>query len=236
MEPKFRTSFVPKKPVDSTAQKTARRAPLGLLFIIALVLFLATVTLSIGAFLYQQFLEGSIARKGQELEQARATFEPALIRELTRLDARLETAETLLGRHTALTELFTFLENNTLESVQFRNFRYNVLPDGNITVSMDGRAASFSSVALQSDVFGRSEFIRSPIFENLNVDQRGDVVFNVTAFVDPRLLSYKTAIASRSLIPEEVLEEDMATTSDETTTEGIDSGVESLEEQTVETP
>lgn len=232
MEPQFRTSFVPKKPVNTTVRKTARRVPLGLLFVLTLVAFLAAIVLAIVIFLYQQYLGNSIARKGQELEAARATFEPALIQELTRLDARLETADTLLNRHTALTRLYAFLENNTLQNVQFRNFRYNMLPDGNIVLSMGGRARSFASVALQSDVFGSSDVIRSPVFENLNVDDTGDVVFDLAAFVDPQFILYRPTSVAEPIAPEEFLEEETAATTSATTTSSADSP-EVLENKTL---
>jgi len=228
MEPQFRTSFVPKKPVETAGRRTVRRAPLSIFFILGLVVFLASVALSLGAFVYQQYLESSISRKAAELEQARAVFEPALIQELTRLDARLETSKNLLNQHTALTRLFAFLESKTLQNVQFRDFRYSALPDGKIALSMNGRAVSFSSVALQSDVFGNSEFIQSPIFEDLNVDQLGGVVFNVSAFINPALLSYRAAVAARPSEPEEPLGGDSLpddASSGATTTSGDNSGV-----------
>jgi hypothetical protein len=171
-------------------------------------------------FLYEKYLGNSIARKGQALEAAQSSFEPSLIRELTRLGARLETAGTLLDQHTATTRLFAYLEDSTLASVQFRTFRFEILPDGNALLTMEGRARSFASVALQSDVFGKGNAIRSPVFDDLNVDPTGDVVFVMSATVDPQLVSYQGSAATDRPAPSEAVQEEIVTPTTTATTSG----------------
>jgi hypothetical protein len=56
---------------------------------------------------------------------------------------------------------------------------------------MSGLARSFSSVALQSDEFGKNRFIQQPVFSGFSLDDRGDVEFNVTALIDPSVVSYE---------------------------------------------
>ena len=198
MEPQFKTSFMPKQPVASQPQRAVRGGSVSLVFLLTLIVFLVAILASAGLFLYQQFLISSIERKSQDLERARASFEPALIQELTRLEARIETAESLLGSHVALSQLFAFLESNTISSVQFNNFRFAALADGGTTITMDGKARSFGSVALQSDLFGNSAVVQEPIFSNLNVDAFGDVTFTVDAFINPSLLSYRASLNQRA--------------------------------------
>lgn len=193
MEPKFRTSFIPRQAMVPV--KGATRGGGGnILFLITFILFLAAVALSAGVFFYQQFLEQSIESKRAQLDRAREAFEPALIEELSRLDLRIDSARTLLDQHVVQSELFVFLEQNTLRSVQFEDFNYSVAPDGRVSLTMRGRARSFGAVALQSDVFGKSRFIRDPIFSDLNLDQVGNVIFKFSAFVDPTLISYRAAL------------------------------------------
>lgn len=231
MEPQFRTSFVPKKPVQTGKPKPPRGPRLGVLFVLTLIVFLVSITLTVGVFLYQQYLESSIARKEQTLEEKRALFEPALIRELSRLDTRLEQAEALLNQHVALTRLFDFLEGNTLQNVQFQSFRYDILSDGNISLAMDGQATSFAAVALQSDVFGDSEVIRSPVFEGLNVGEAGNVVFNVSAFVDTRQVLYQ----GRSRPTPSADEEEAERSADDTTEQDDAETSEASEESSTQT-
>lgn len=201
MEPQFRSSFIPKKPISGQSPRKQGGGPVGLLFLLTLIAFLVVFALTAGVFLYQQFLVRSIERKGVELEEARAAFEPALIQELTRLDTRIKTADILLDRHIALSRMFTFLENNTIQDVRFTSFRFALFSDGQANLILDGVAKSFNAVALQSDIFGKSRFIENPIFEGLNVNEKKDVTFTIKALINPDLLSYRSIAESRLPAP-----------------------------------
>ena len=191
MEPKFRTSFIPKKTILAAAgAKKPQASPFGIVSLIALIIVLGAVALSVGVFLYQQVLISSINTKKQTLERARAAFEPELIEELVRLDNRIESAETILNEHIAPTSLFVILEDLTLKSVRFESFDFVRISKGKISISMKGVAKNFSGIALQADIFGKNRMIKEPIFSDLNINQEGNAIFNFSAFVDPALISY----------------------------------------------
>lgn len=190
MEQKVNTSFIPKKSLKAATQRP-KGSSIGVFFLLTLIIFIGVLALAIGVFLYQQFLVQNIDRKEASLERASAAFEPALIAEISRLDTRLQSAQDIIDNHMSVTAFFKLLEVSTLASVRFEDLDYRVGEGGRISISMKGKALNFSSVALQSDIFGKNKFIREPIFSNLNLDQKGDVVFNFSAFIDPRLLSYR---------------------------------------------
>jgi hypothetical protein len=190
MDQKFHTSFIPKKALAPTSAKKQRRGTVNIFFLGAFIIFLGTLLLAVGVFLYQEFLTSSIERKQQSLEKARAEFEPAFIQEISRFDSRINSAKTILERHLALSALFKLLEAKTLKSIQFEGFSYLIEGDGRINIFMKGKARSFSSIALQSDIFGKDKFIKEPIFSNLNLDQKGNAIFDFSAFIDRDLLSY----------------------------------------------
>ncbi len=192
MEPKFRTSFIPKQPIVAVPAKSTRRGG-GLLFLVALIIFLAAVTLAGAVFLYQQYLKQAISSNKASLERARAAFEPALIQELERLDSRITVAGQLLGKHTAPAELLTFLADNTLQDVRFTDFNYTASAD-KISLTMKGEAKSFAAVVLQSDAFAKTHDLHEPIFSNLNLDDRGNVQFDFAAYVEPGLVSYAASL------------------------------------------
>ena|SRR3989344_40876 len=196
MEPKFQTSFIPKRALQEAATGRPRRTSVGIVTLISSLVFLISVAASVGVFLFARLTEQQIISKGADLERAQAEFEPALIEALSRLDARLTSSEALLKNHVALTPIFALLSSLTLKTVRFENFKYKNDPD-KISVTLKGRARSFGSVALQSDVFGKSPFIKSPIFLNPNLDQQGDVLFDFSANLDPRLLSYTDLVQQK---------------------------------------
>jgi hypothetical protein len=195
MEPKFTSSFIPKRSLEKVA-KGGRTSAVAIVPLISLIIFLTAVALSVGVFLYEQFLIQNINKKEQDLEAAREVLRSPLIDELIRLDARLTAARAVLGNHLVLTAFFNLLEEKTLSNVRFTNFSYEAKDDGTISVSMNGVARSFNAVAVQSEVFGDDRLIKNPLFSNLNVDQNGNVVFTFTASVDPRLLSYTLAVSA----------------------------------------
>lgn len=200
MEQNTHTSFIPKKSLSAVSQEQTGRkshSNIGIVFLLTLIIFVGAVAIAIGVFLYQQFLIQSIERKSASLERARAEFEPALIEEMGRLDVRILSAKNILSNHKAVSSFFNLLEDNTIVNIQFENLDYKTDETGRTSISMKGTALNFSSVALQADIFGENKFIQEPIFSNLNLNNRGSVIFDFSAFIDPRLVSYENAVSSQ---------------------------------------
>lgn len=188
----FKTSFIPKKNMQQTPQQQRRSGSsgAGVLLIIALIIFLVTFAGGVGAFLYKTFLERTITQKEESLEQARAAFDPELIRELKQLDQRLTVAHDLLGTHVAPSVAFAELERITLENVSFTSFDLAARNGDIYTLKLEGEARDFAAVAQQSELFGESAFIDEPVFSDLDVNDAGDVVFEVTAQLDATEMRY----------------------------------------------
>ena len=202
MEPQFQSSFIPKGPIVSAAASTpAGRKPKEKSFLsfLALVIFIISVLLALGMFGYKFYLEYRIETLGQELERTRAALEPETIRELIRLDDRLISTKDLISKHRVLTPLFEFLETSTPVTVRFNNFQYSMTEQG-LELSMRGEARGYAALALQADIFNRSQYFVNPIFSNLNLNDRGDVNFAFRAIVDPNLVSYEREV-ERTNVP-----------------------------------
>lgn len=165
----------------------------GVFFGISLVIFIIVVVVSIGLYGYGKFLEKRLESMNISLERARASFEPATILELKRMNGRITGADQILAQHVAFSEFFKLLETLTLKSVRFDQFDYAYAPEG-ITVSLKGKAYNYSSVALQSDIIGASTYLKNPIFANLGLDSKGNVSFDLSVYVDPSLVLYKETL------------------------------------------
>ncbi|MDO8604330.1 MAG: hypothetical protein Q7K40_02950 [bacterium] len=197
MDSGINSNFIPHDTaLDSGAvQRSGSLA--DLLALIATVLFVASIVLGVGVFLYQQFLETSDKSKVDQLERAKAAFDPALIQELTRLDDRMRDADLVLGSHLSVSSFFHMLEKITLTTVSFRSLAFDAGDPQNITIKMDGVAQSVNSIALQADLFSKSGIIISPIFSNINREKDG-VHFNLTAILNPSGLRYAQKAAASS--------------------------------------
>jgi hypothetical protein len=191
MEGKLQTSFIPKQPlVETRVKKTS--APKSVFLIIGWLVFLVVILASIGVFLYEQYLTRTIDSKNTELSNKVKNFDVASVDHFVKLDARFQTATTILNSHLAVSTLLGLLSNNTIQSVQFTDLKYSYEDGGKLSLALSGRAPSFASVALQSDEFSSQSYLQNQVFSNLGLDQEGQVLFKFAASVDPSALQYKS--------------------------------------------
>ncbi len=190
MDSKFQQSFIPKESLVGGMNFRVGQG-LGIFALIAIVIFLISVGAFGVAYFYKQSVAKEISKLDVDLARTREIFQPATIAEFKKLSNRLSVADKLLNNHPALSRVFDVLGEATLQSVYFNSF-YLAGADKGFSLALKGVARNFSSVALQSDILGKNQAIKNPIFSNLNLDQKGNVVFDVTASVDSSLLSYKS--------------------------------------------
>ena len=193
MDPQVGTSFIPKRPLGETARGSAS----GFLFLVSLLIFIASIVAGGGAFGYGVLLNQQVASKSASLANAQGAFDPPAIQDLLRVDARIQNARRVMDKHTAPSALFAFLSQNTLATVQFTAMNYAISADGSASLTLDGQAKTFSDVALQSDAFGGGKILKDVIFSSINVAQNG-VTFTVKATVSPSFLLYKSTLANQT--------------------------------------
>ncbi len=194
------TSFIPKKPLDSSTVYH-ESGSFGFLFFIALFIFIASVVAAAGVFGYQTFLSGSISNKQTSLQKEEAAFDPEQINQLIRLDSRINNAKTLLANHVAPSAIFAFLSQQTLQNVQLTSFKYSLNADGTAAIDISGIADTFASVALQSDQFNAAgQVLKDVVFSGVDNSGAKSVKFSVTANVAPSLVSYTKNLGNTNVI------------------------------------
>lgn len=191
MESPIQSSFIPSDTVQ--AAKPVRSyygSGAGDLFVLlALVLFVTSVALGAGVFLYKQYLTRAIEGKTEQLQRAKEAFEPALIVQLTRLDDRMRAGQKILDEHVAPSQILLLLEQSTLQSIAFRNFSFLAEDRAKMALKMQGVAQSVNAIALQADYLGKSGVLSSPIFSNITRQSDG-IHFDLTAIVNPQAIRY----------------------------------------------
>lgn len=193
MDPQVSTSFIPK---EALTQQKARSGGMGLFSLISLIIFILSLIAAGGAFAYQNYISGQLAKNKAQLETDKGAFDPATIQELVRMDSRIEQAKQLLNKHVAPSAIFDFLSQKTLQNVQFTSFQYSLNNDGTAMIQLDGTTDTFATIALQSDALGKSTGLKDVIFSNISVGQNGSVSFSVQATVDSSLISYTKQIVT----------------------------------------
>lgn len=196
MEPKFKTSFIPKQSLQTQEEvrfvPKKQSAPVGLATTLTFLVLIAALSASAGFYLYKQHLITSIEKKRTTINQQREAFEPALVKEYTRVATRLDAAHKILDAHNAMTFAFSLLEQITLKKVEYSTMILSYdRTAGTVNLALTGSARSYKVLALQSDVFGSNQFVQEPTVNGLKAQEGGTVGFTVSAKLDPRLISYK---------------------------------------------
>jgi len=197
MDPRFQTSFIPKKPIVAQVRSSSP-SPVNVFTLIATVLFIGAVALSGGVFFYKTLLAKQIESDKETLARARDAFDPNLIAKIVRLDTRIETARKLLASHISVNPLFEFISSITLQSVRFKDFGFSYAGPDKVQVTMTGEARSYASVALQSDVLNEQDTFQEVTISDMSLGSSGTISFNVTALVDAKLLSYASSFNQAS--------------------------------------
>ncbi len=198
MEPNFQTSFIPKKPMIE--EKIVASRSIGFLTVISLFIFFTVLLASGGLYFYKGLMNRNIAQMTSDLNKAKNRFEPAKIVQLQVLDRRLSASKEILAKHIAVSPIFQILQKVTMKTVQYTNFSYQlgILEEAKIAIKMRGLAVGYRSVALQSDLFAKEEYLIDPVFSNLSLDDEGNVLFDLEFTVDPNLVNYKQMLKAES--------------------------------------
>lgn len=170
----------------------------SLLTIISIFIFFAVVLASGGLYFYKGIIEKNIQNMNSELTLAKNSFEPSKITQLQVLDKRLRAADTILANHITVSPIFEALQSLTMKTVRYTKFGYSIGTDNKIDVKMSGQAVGYRSIALQSDLLGTNKNLIDPVFSNLSLDDKGNVLFDLEFSVDPSFVDYKQALLTES--------------------------------------
>lgn len=189
MENSFQTSFIPKKPITSSA---SNKEPRSLFSIITIFLLIVSILIFAGLFVYKIYLTKQEGALSLSLSVTRDSFEKDTIDELELFDKRTQTAKEILNNHIVLSPVFALLGDITIPQVQYTSFEQQTNDQG-FLVNIEGLAHDYRSIALQADMFnsikGRS--FKNVLFSNLIKDKNNNISFNLKFNIEPDLLSYE---------------------------------------------
>ena len=188
MEQNFQTSFIPKKPM--VEQTVAAKRPISLLLVISIIILISVALVSGGAYFYKNILLQNVSKMENDLKLAQNRFELSKINQLKLLDKRLEYANQILTNHITVSPIFQTLQDVTLKTIRYNIFGFD-FANGKIIISISGQAVGYRSVALQADAFTKNKNIIDPVFSNLSLDDKGNVLFDLQFSVDKSFVGYE---------------------------------------------
>lgn len=199
MDSKIPTSFIPKDTIR--ADLSPRREPVGILSIIALLILAGSLVYLAGSYVYRSMVYNEINSPCTEvsgggscglrasLDIETRDFQRNKLETLKRLDTKLKNGSRVLNNHIAMRPLFDLLGTVTGQGIQYKKFDF-----GETGITIGGVAKSYEDIAFQQKVFTTDptamKLIRNFSFSDFNINEKGQVSFNLTLVVDPSLLSY----------------------------------------------
>lgn len=164
-----------------------------------------------GIYFYKNSLAQSLTKMENDLNLARNRFEDDKISQLELLDKRLRASSSVLNNHVTVSPIFQALQEVTMKTVRYTRFDYSITGDTpEIKVTMAGQTTNYKSIALQSELFANKKFFIDPVFSNLSLDEKGNVMFDLTFNVDPSFVNYNKSLSV------EATEEESAVSAGET--------------------
>ena len=186
---------------------TSSKRSIGILTIVSIFILFTVLLVTGGLFFYKGVVGGSITKMGNDLNLAKNRFEPSKITELQLLDKRLRASSEILSKHIAITPVFNALSAVTMQTIRYTKFSYSLGDEkdpknaNKVIIRMSGAAVGYRSIALQADLFTTKEegknFI-DPVFSNLTLDDKGNVLFDLEFSVDPSFVDYKQTLLTES--------------------------------------
>jgi len=201
MEQQFQTSFIPKKPL--TEEPVTQSRPVSLFAFLATILFVASLLIGGGVYFYKSFLTKQSAELESSLATARASFEPKLVADLSRLDKRINIGNDILSTHVTVSPIFELFQNITIQTIRFTKFNYAYLNDAGteVNVKMSGLstpAGGYTAIANQSDILNKNKYIKNAVFSNLTLDDKGNIAFDLMFSVDPKFVLYSELVSGEN--------------------------------------
>lgn len=176
------SSFIPK----TIPERLSRvKEPLGILMFLGVLIFgLSLMTLG-GLFFYRRLLTNQVQDLSNSLSRLEADFDPASIEELARTASSIEIAKTVLARHRYLSNVFLFLEKNTLPDVRFSKFSFDA---ANSTANLAAQAKSYTALAQQREIFRSEPSVNNLVLSSLTLTPEGGVTFTAELTFNPAIL------------------------------------------------
>ncbi len=188
MAQNFQSSFIPKEPI--TTSEVFKKKKTGIVGVLVVSLFISSIVISVAMYIYEGIIKSDIQSLQSQLADADKNIDVKTIDEMSQFSQKLSAAKTIVLKHQVLSRFLESLASSTVSSVQFTDFSYNNLDNGDLSVALKGKATSYASIALQESIFSQNKYFKSISFSNLTLADKGLVSFDLNISVNPQISTY----------------------------------------------
>jgi len=185
-------SFIPKNPLAHNDAFVVRRRPTSLISVLAVIIFFGSVAAYVFFTFYSNTLDKKMSGLTTQIQELQKSFDQPEIREARIFNSRAKLVHNLLDQHIAVTPLFSFLSENTTESIFYTKINFKRSDEKHpLFVELSGEAPSYASLAYQVDVL-RQKNKELSFFEveDISLTGKGSVGFLFKIAFSQEYLSY----------------------------------------------
>jgi hypothetical protein len=218
MEPKFQTSFIPKKQVASVggltgnsmgsgpAQQKAKANLTSAYMAVAVILFVVSIGAVGGAYFWKSYLKTANETYKSDLAKMEEKFDIKLIEKLKAKNIQIDTGKRLVNNHVALSSVFEIIQKMTVSDVRFNSMDIKGTPENTskYTMSLKGVGRNLATVAFQAQVFsdlasfGLDKLVKNPMISSPALEPSGAVSFGISADIERGIVSYKNLVSGNN--------------------------------------
>lgn len=187
-------------------QTRSTRSSIGIFLLVSIIVFFVSLGLAAYVFLEKKLLIQDITTEQNTIasNQTGIVSDTDTVQNIIDLNSRIIVGNQLLANHVAISPVFAFLQEVTLQDVRFNNFVFSSAgkdANGNATVQVQlaGVARDWESVASQEDEFDLPDWkniISQPKLSGFSLNADGSISFSFSAIINPKYLSYASANAN----------------------------------------
>ena len=201
MEPKFQTSFIPKKPIlNQGGMGSGVVRETNVVSIVASIFFIASMLTAGGLYAYKYVLLKQIDESINSINTESAAFQMDKIKELINSNNRILSSKGLLDKHVTVSKLLYLIQDLTVKKMRILSLSYTN-QGGTPAVSLVGDLQTYNALAEQARIFGESDYLKNSQFSNFTLQDNGYIKVDFSSTVDTNLISYKKAIGETESIP-----------------------------------
>ena len=194
MEPKFQTSFIPKKTIDNDSRnRVVAISDTNIFTLAASIIFIVTLLLYGGLYFYRDYVIEQVKKADTALTEAEAAIEPKKIKEIISNNSRINNSLKILDGHLATSKLMLFLQDSALKKVKFSEFTYQN-KDGVPSIVINSEVQTYNSFAYQQKVLVENEYIQNSGFSDILLGDNGNIKYKFSGRIESSLVSYKKSL------------------------------------------
>jgi len=185
----IKSSFIPKKEIQKVKRKAIFGAGVNIFFLVSLIVFLSSVVVAVGVFLWEKNLLNSIDEEKKVFKALEETNTIHTFSKIFDLNKKLKVSNELLNNHQYLIPIFNYLELKTIPTVYYTNMDLSV--DGDIVdVTLQGVTLTPADLVKQKEEYlsGGPRF-EDFMFLNINRDDKNRVTFDLNFKIKKRFLT-----------------------------------------------